>query len=78
VSDVFAKVLKLSSEVSERRPLADGRFLAGVHSAGVTVYDTAANKVMHKIPTPGAVALHFSPGCRGFHSSTSQLNLSRV
>ena len=40
---------------------ADGRVLAGVHSAGVSVYDTAANTVTHQIPTPGAVAVHFSP-----------------
>lgn len=40
---------------------ADGRLLAAVHSGGVSIYDTGTNTVLRVIPTPGTIAVHFSP-----------------
>jgi len=40
---------------------ADGRLLAAVHTAGVSIYDTSTHAVLREIPTPGTVAVHFSP-----------------
>ena len=63
VSDVFPKVLKLSSEVSEFKPLPQ---LSATDST--TAYPA---------PPPPSVS-HSAPTMRGLHSFTFQLNLSRV
>ena len=39
----------------------DGRFLACVTGDHVSIYDTGTNNVVRKIPTPGTIAVHFSP-----------------
>jgi len=75
VSDVFRKVLKLSSEVSECKPLPDGvpqahqaDHLRGDHS------EEGGGGVQRSVGGEGGARL----GGRGLHSSTSQLNLSRL
>jgi hypothetical protein len=35
-----------------------------VHGAGVSIYDTSTNDVLRVIPTPGTIAVHFSPSGR--------------
>jgi translation initiation factor 2A len=39
----------------------DGRFLATVNGDHVSIYDTGTNNVVRMIPTPGTIAVHFSP-----------------
>lgn len=40
---------------------ADGRLLAAVRTDGVSIYDTGTDNVLRVIPTPGTIAVNFSP-----------------
>ena len=54
---------------------ADGRLLACVGAADVTIYDTMSNAVVRTIACPGTIATHFSPGAT-FLSTYQKANAS--
>lgn len=53
------KVAKMPTSQTLFSP--DGRLLATVNNAGVAIYDTSTHALLREIPTPGTVAIHFSP-----------------
>ena len=89
VSDVFPKVIKLSSEASECKPLPQALFAAaaaaelwrarrqgiprGQPLVAAAAPAAAAAGAQPAVRRSAAVSAH-APGARGLHSSTFQLN----
>ena len=57
LSDHELGKLKTSSTLFSK----DGRLLACIGAEDVTVYDTKSNTILRTLPTPGSIAMHFSP-----------------
>ena len=71
VSDVFPEVLKLSCEVGECRPQPPSPSPSAVIMADISVF-------LYMDASSFLSTFRILPRCRGLHSFTFQLNLSRV